>query len=112
MFSFKNWLRKARESQTRQQKRASRGGALKGRLAAPKPALGFESVEDRIVFATRVWDGGGATALWSNAVNWAGDAAPQADDNLVFPAGALRLANVNDFAGGTRFRSITISDPG
>ena len=38
----------------------------------------LEELESRIVPATRVWDGGGATALWSNPQNWTGDVAPQA----------------------------------
>src|SRR5438128_1305679 len=75
-------------------------------------ALLVEELESRIVPATRIWDGGGASALWSNPQNWAGDVAPQPEDNLLFPAGAARLTNFDDFAAGTRFRSITIADPG
>src|SRR5262245_47938719 len=62
-------------------------------------------LEDRISPAVRVWTGLGADANWSTPANWAGAVAPQADDNLVFGAGGLQHTNVNDFAGGTRFRS-------
>src|SRR5262245_1748976 len=74
--------------------------------------LFVEELESRIVPATRIWDGGGADALWSNPQNWSGNVAPQPEDNLLFPAGASRLTNFNDFASGTRFRSVTVSDPG
>ena len=49
---------------------------------------------------------------WSTAENWVGDLSPQLDDNLVFPASASQLTNVNDFDAGSRFRSITISGSG
>src|SRR5262249_38768001 len=54
----------------------------------------------------------GANANWSTAANWAGAVAPQAEDSLLFPAGASQLTNTDDFGAGTRFRSVTISDPG
>src|SRR5262245_36136893 len=72
--------------------------------------LQLEVLEDRILPAVRVWDGGSlASSNWSDAANWVGDVAPQADDNLVFAAGGARHTNVNNFAAGTRFRSVTIS---
>jgi autotransporter-associated beta strand protein len=76
--------------------------------------LSMERLEERMLLAVRVWDGGGSNALWSNAENWQGDLAPQADDNLVFPAGmsADNLVTQNDFADNTRFRSITLSGGG
>src|SRR5207253_2745446 len=39
-----------------------------------------------------------------------GNVAPQQDDSLVFPAGVSKLSAQDDYAAGTRFRSITISD--
>jgi fibronectin-binding autotransporter adhesin len=76
--------------------------------------LMVERLEERMMLAVRVWDGGGSDGLWSNAHNWDGDLAPQADDNLVFSAGLSGddLITVNDFADNTRFRSITISGGG
>src|SRR5215467_4958067 len=70
--------------------------------------LQLEVLEDRICPSVRVWTGLGADANWSTAANWAGNVAPQADDNLVFPAGASQATNTNNFAAGTRFRSLTI----
>jgi len=58
--------------------------------------------------ATRIWSGAGPTDFWTNAANWGGTA-PVAGDDLVFPAGALRLSNSNNFAAATAFHSLTIS---
>ena len=49
---------------------------------------------------------------WSMTENWVGNVAPIAGDNLVFPAGAARLDNVNDYPAGTTFGSITVSGSG
>jgi autotransporter-associated beta strand protein len=46
------------------------------------------------------------------AANWVNDQAPQPGDDLVFPAGALRLSSTNDFPAGTSFRSITLGGAG
>ncbi len=57
--------------------------------------------------ATRIWDGGDATRSgWAYAANWDGNSAPVAGDTLVFPAGAARLANSNNFPAYTTFASI------
>ncbi len=61
--------------------------------------------------ATATWTGGGGDNNWTTAANWGGTA-PVAGDDLVFPAGAARLSNTNDFAAGTGFNSITISGSG
>ena len=72
-----------------------------------QPAV--EPLEDRRLLAVRVWDGGGANALWATPGNWVGDVAPQQDDSLVFPASGARHTNTNNFADGMRFHSVTIS---
>lgn len=59
--------------------------------------------------ATNTWDGGGANNFWSSATNWVGDVAPVAGNDLVFPPGAARLSNTNNFPAGTTFNSITFS---
>jgi autotransporter-associated beta strand protein len=59
-----------------------------------------------------VWDGGGADANWSNPLNWAGNVAPRAGDDLVFPSTAAQLSPVNNFAAGTLFNSITLTGSG
>jgi hypothetical protein len=66
-------------------------------------------LEDRLAPAVATWDGGGADNHWTTAANWVGDVAPHAGDDLVFPAAAAQLANVNDFPDGTAFRSIDVS---
>src|SRR5207302_4935009 len=59
----------------------------------------------------RTWDGGGADNNWSTAANWAGNIAPVAGDDLVFPANAsvdaTSLTSTNNFPANTAFRSIT-----
>lgn len=65
-----------------------------------------------IVAATRTWDGGGTNNYWMTAINWVGDLAPTAGDELVFPPGALRLANSNNFPVGTVFNAITFAGSG
>ncbi len=78
-------------------------------------SLRLTHLEDRRVPAVATWDGhpdaGGTSAdnKWSTAANWVGDVAPQPGDDLQFPAGSQQLANVNDFAPGTAFRSITLT---
>src|SRR5438128_8037328 len=72
--------------------------------------LRLECLETRVTPAT--WDGGGADNFWTTAVNWVGDIAPVAGDVLVFPAGAAQPINVNDFAAGTTFTSLSVMDAG
>lgn len=60
-------------------------------------------------FATvRTWDGGGADTNWQTAANWAGDVAPVANDDLIFPATATQFTANNNFGLFTTFGSITI----
>jgi len=56
--------------------------------------------------ATRTWTGGGGDDNWTTAANWGGTA-PSGGDDLVFPGGAARLTNSNDFSAGTEFNSIS-----
>lgn len=58
--------------------------------------------------ASRTWTGAGGDANWTTAANWGG-IAPVAGDDLVFPGGAARLVNNNDFPAGTQFNSIIIN---
>ena len=64
-----------------------------------------------VAAAGATWTGGGADNNWTSAANWGG-AAPVAGDDLIFPDGAARLSNTNDFPAGTSFNSITISGTG
>src|SRR3954454_19402030 len=72
----------------------------------------LEALEDRTVPATATWDGGGTINNWSDRFNWRGDVAPVANDDLVFPAGAARLTNFNNYPSDTVFNSLTISGAG
>ena len=59
--------------------------------------------------ATRTWSGLGTNNLWMNPSNWVGNVAPNQGDDLLFPAGAARLINTNDFPAGSVFHAITVS---
>jgi len=62
---------------------------------------------------TRMWSGGGTTNNWSEGANWVGGVAPGPGDDLVFPPGAARKrTSTNDFASGTTFNSILLTDGG
>ncbi len=58
--------------------------------------------------AIATWTGAGADANWMTAANWGGTA-PSAGDDLVFPGGAARLTNTNNFPSGTNFNTITFN---
>lgn len=57
--------------------------------------------------ATRVWTGANGSA-WSDAANWGG-VAPQAGDDLVFPAGVQNLACNHDLGASTVFQSLSFT---
>jgi hypothetical protein len=73
------------------------------------PQVGCESDWSLLPTQTATWDGGGGDNKWTTAANWVGDVKPLAGDNLVFPAGAARLNNINDYPANAIFGSITIS---
>ena len=63
---------------------------------------------------TDIWTGASTTTnRWSDPANWAANAVPKAGDNLVFPAGAAQLSNVDDLAAASSFfQSITVEAGG
>lgn len=63
--------------------------------------------------ATRTWTGGSVSSgNWTVPANWDGGvSSPSNGDDLVFPAGAGRLNNTNNFVSAT-FNSITFSGTG
>src|SRR5882757_3310469 len=63
----------------------------------------------RVEGATCVWSGAAANANWNQSGNWSSCTTPAAGDDLVFPDGAARLTNTNNFAGTLALRSITFS---
>lgn len=71
----------------------------------------FENLEVRITPTTRIWSGA-LNNLWTQGANWTGGVAPSSGDDLLFPATASQHATANNFANGTSFASITITDSG
>lgn len=66
---------------------------------------------------TCTWTGAGADADWATPANWdcsidGSGVAPELNDSLVFPAGAARTTNNNNFVAGTTFESISITGAG
>ncbi len=56
------------------------------------------------------WSGTAGSGFWSNAGNWGGSS-PSNGDDLIFPAGASRLTNTNDFSA-LKPNSITFTGAG
>ncbi|MCZ2340603.1 MAG: VCBS repeat-containing protein [Bacteroidales bacterium] len=70
------------------------------------------TLESREVPATAIWTGKGSSANWSDPANWQANVAPTPNvDDLLFPAGAARTTNNNDFAAGTKFVAIQAEAP-
>jgi autotransporter-associated beta strand protein len=100
---FRHWLKRRSLSATR-----ARGTSLRPRSLRPW----LELLESRLAPAvtTRTWTGLGADNSWKNAANW-NNGAPVPGDKLIFQAGSLRReTNVNTFAAGTNFASISVED--
>ncbi len=70
---------------------------------------GMEYLEDRLLLAVRVWDGGGLDANWSTPENWVNDVAPLANDDLIFDDAALQKTNTNDLVDGTIFTTVSFT---
>lgn len=76
-------------------------------------------VTSNVFAATVTWDGGGDGSTFTDALNWAGDVAPVAGDDLVFdvatspdnPVNSGTLLN-NDFPAATQFNSISMVGEG
>lgn len=56
-----------------------------------------------------LWDGGGGNSNWTTPANWAGDVAPVAGQELIFPAGVIQTTTNNNFPDGTAFGPITVA---
>jgi autotransporter-associated beta strand protein len=103
--SLRKWT-KRKSSAVRQGRRAATP-----RKQSFRPRL--EALEDRLAPATHNWTGLSTdSSNWSDAANWAGNVAPSPGDDLIFTTGANRLANINNFASGTTFHSISFGGSG
>jgi hypothetical protein len=61
--------------------------------------------------ATREWSGQG-NGNWTDSRNWAGNVAPVASDDLIFPGSAASKFTINTFPSSTKFRSILFAGAG
>jgi autotransporter-associated beta strand protein len=63
--------------------------------------------------STETWSGGDANDVeWMSNDNWAGLGGVGSDDDLVFPAGAARTSNHNNFGANFSFHSLTFTGNG
>ncbi len=81
-----------------------RQGVCAGLTAA---LLTFGAAGTRAV--TNTWTGLGSDNFWMTASNWNNNILPGAFNDLVFPSGAARTSNTNNFVGGVSFNSIAFS---
>ena len=70
------------------------------------------SAPEAVFGSSSTWDGGGTDNNWTTAANWVGDIAPTVNSTLVFPLGAARLTNNNNFAAGTTFAQLSFTGGG
>ena len=62
---------------------------------------------------TKTWSGGDRNdANWTSNGNWAGIGGGGPNDDLIFPSGAARATNNNDFPTNTSFKSLTFKGGG
>ncbi len=71
----------------------------------------IEQLEQRALFSTAVWDGGGADNNWTTGANWVSNVAPVSGDALKF-SGTVRTSPNNNFTAGTSFASIELASNG
>ncbi len=62
-----------------------------------------------VVRPPSIWTGLGADNFWTTPENWLSNGVPVAGSELIFPPGAARLANTNNFPPNTAFPFITVS---
>ena len=89
------------------------GGRRGGQRRRPRGVVGLEVLEVRVV-PSSTWTGldAGTTTNWSDAKNWAGQIAPVAGDDLIFPSGASSLVSNNDIGAGVIYGKLTVADTG
>jgi autotransporter-associated beta strand protein len=102
--AFTMWFNGVRRGLLGAESRADRRVLRRSR----RRSIALEQLEVRLVLST--WKGLGADANWSTPGNW--DTVPTAGSDIVFPAGAPRLANTDDLAGNIAFGALTIAGDG
>jgi hypothetical protein len=74
------------------------------------PLAAFLSAGPLLHAATKTWDGGGALEKWASGINWEGNNAPVAGDELIWPRnGGYGYITDNNFPAGTVFSRIEIT---
>ncbi len=88
-----------------------RRGSTAGRGArtTQRRVIGLERLEARVVLSTSTWTGLGADANWQTAGNWDVPPVSGQGTNLIFPAGAAQLTNVDDLGAGATFGSLSFT---
>jgi hypothetical protein len=71
--------------------------------------IAFELLEDRRMLSVS-WDGGGGDNLWSNPLNWSGDARPGANDDVTINA-APGVTITHDVSSDDSIKSLTSTSP-
>src|SRR5262245_39394020 len=90
---------------------------MKTKNVARRSRPTLEALEARLAPATRVWDGGGTTNLWSDRFNWVADVVVASGDDIIFPdrtavsVDPTSLSSTNNIAGLTA-NGITFNDSG
>jgi autotransporter-associated beta strand protein len=86
--------------------RLSRQTRIRGAVILHAVVLSF-AADDFVDAATKEWSGADLNdSNWTSNNNWAGIGGAGANDDLVFPQGADRLTNLNDFPLNTNFNSL------
>lgn len=89
-------------------------GAVTNILAAGRVQISYVGGDGNDVALTvlpfpRTWTGAGIDNNWLTPNNWSNQTLPNPGDDLIFPAGASRLANNNNYAANTIFNSISFT---
>jgi trimeric autotransporter adhesin len=83
--------------------------ARRGARTTQRRVIGLERLEARLVLSTSTWTGMGSDANWSTAGNWDVPPVSGQGTNLIFPAGAAQLTNVDDLGAGATFGSLSFT---
>lgn len=84
-----------------------------GKRSASRPSrnswgrrLVLESLEQRVVLSTVIWDGGGGDSNWNNPRNWDNDLLPGPDDDVYIDISAVGPSTVTLSSGTVAIKSL------